>query len=49
MGKKITVYMIDGTEYSPSAAASMILGRQGNGLTEWIDSQGKSYKEINKL
>ncbi|WP_211233391.1 GIY-YIG nuclease family protein [Pontibacter actiniarum] len=32
---------------SPSAAANMILGRQSNGLIEWVNSQNKTYKEIN--
>lgn len=34
---------------SPSAAANMILGRQSNGLIKWLDSKGKTFKEINKL
>lgn len=31
---------------SPSAAANIVLGRQSNGLIEWINSDGKSYKEM---
>ncbi|MDP2175664.1 MAG: GIY-YIG nuclease family protein [Bacteroidota bacterium] len=31
---------------SPSAAASIILGRNANGLTEWKNKQGLSLKEI---
>ncbi len=29
---------------SPSAAASMILGRNSNGLTEWKQKDGKTLK-----
>jgi hypothetical protein len=30
---------------SPSAASSVILGRQSAGPIEWIDENGKTYKE----
>ncbi len=62
MGKKLTVYMIDGTEYgprfseignwvgkavySPSAASNMILGRNSNGFTEWVNKDGLTFKEV---
>jgi len=31
---------------SPSAASNMILGRNSNGLTEWITEDGKPLKEV---
>lgn len=31
---------------SPSAASNMILGRNSNGFTEWVDKNGKTFKEI---
>ena len=31
---------------SPSAASNMILGRNSNGFTEWINFNGKTYKEV---
>lgn len=31
---------------SPSAASNMILGRNSNGLTEWITNTGESFKDI---
>jgi hypothetical protein len=31
---------------SPSAASSVVLGRQAPGPVSWIDSNGKTYKEI---
>jgi hypothetical protein len=31
---------------SPSAASNMILGRNSNGFTEWVNKNGKSYKDI---
>ena len=34
---------------SPSAAASIVLGRSANGLTEWKMSSGKTLKEIEQL
>jgi len=33
---------------SPSAAATIILGRSANGLTEWRDSFGNTLKELSK-
>ena len=34
---------------SPSAASNMVLGRNSNGYTEWVDRKGKSFKEIQDL
>lgn len=31
---------------STSAASNIVLGRQSNGLLEWINKDGKSYKEV---
>jgi predicted GIY-YIG superfamily endonuclease len=31
---------------SPSAASNMVLGRNSNGFTEWINKEGVSFKEI---
>lgn len=31
---------------SPSAASNMVLGRNSNGFTEWVNSKGKFFKEI---
>lgn len=31
---------------SPSAASNMILGRNSNGFTEWVNKQGKSFKDV---
>jgi hypothetical protein len=34
---------------SPSAASNMILGRNSNGFTEWVNEKGKSFKEIQDI
>jgi hypothetical protein len=31
---------------SPSAASNMILGRNSNGFTEWVNKDGKLYKDV---
>lgn len=31
---------------SPSAASNMILGRNSNGFTEWVNNEGKTFKDI---
>lgn len=31
---------------SPSAASNMVLGRNSNGFTEWINEKGESFKEV---
>ncbi|WP_367264265.1 DUF4357 domain-containing protein [Nitratifractor sp.] len=34
--KTIKLFLLDGVPfYSPSAAASLVMGRSANGLTEW--------------
>lgn len=38
---------IDDTIFnSPSAASNMVLGRNSNGFTEWVNEKGKTFKEI---
>ncbi|MBI9056020.1 MAG: GIY-YIG nuclease family protein [Bacteroidales bacterium] len=34
---------------SPSAASNMVLGRNSNGFTEWINEKGKTFKEIQEI
>lgn len=34
---------------SPSAASSIILGRQSSGPLEWKTEEGKSYKDVNEI
>jgi len=31
---------------SPSAASNMVLGRNSNGFTEWVNSNGHTFKEV---
>lgn len=31
---------------SPSAASNMILGRNSNGFTEWVNNNGQTFKEV---
>jgi hypothetical protein len=40
------IFTEDTSFSSPSAAASVILGRQAPGPVSWIDENGKTYKEI---
>lgn len=44
-GNKL-VFTEDAVFNSPSAASNMILGRNSNGYTEWVDKSGKTFKEI---
>ncbi len=34
---------------SPSAASNIVLGRQSAGPIEWLDSNGRTYKEVSEL
>ncbi len=34
---------------SPSAASNMVLGRNSNGFTEWVNVKGESFKEIQEI
>jgi hypothetical protein len=40
------VFVDDAIFNSPSAASNMILGRNSNGFTEWVNKDGKTFKEI---
>jgi hypothetical protein len=44
-GEKL-VFAEDAIFSSPSAASNMILGRNSNGFTEWVNKEGMSFKEI---
>lgn len=40
------IFAEDAVFNSPSAASNMVLGRNSNGYTEWVDKKGKTFKEI---
>ncbi len=40
------VFAEDAVFNSPSAASNMILGRNSNGFTEWVNKQGLTFKEV---
>lgn len=40
------IFAEDAVFNSPSAASNMVLGRNSNGFTEWVDKKGKTFKEI---
>lgn len=40
------IFTEDAIFNSPSAAANMVLGRNSNGFSEWVDKEGKTFKEI---
>ena len=40
------VFAEDAVFNSPSAASNMILGRNSNGFTEWVNKSGKTFKEV---
>lgn len=40
------MFVEDAVFNSPSAASNMVLGRNSNGYTEWVDSSGKTFKQI---
>ena len=40
------IFAEDAVFNSPSAAANMILGRNSNGFTEWVNSQGMTFREV---
>lgn len=45
IGDKL-VFAEDAVFNSPSAASNMILGRNSNGFTEWVNKQGLTFKEV---
>lgn len=40
------IFAEDAIFNSPSAASNMILGRNSNGFTEWVNKDGKTFKDI---
>lgn len=34
---------------SPSAASNMILGRNSNGFTEWVNAKGQTFREVQEI
>lgn len=44
-GEKL-VFAEDAVFNSPSAASNMVLGRNSNGFTEWVNEKGKTFKEV---
>ena len=40
------IFAEDAVFNSPSAASNMILGRNSNGFTEWVNKAGKTFKEV---
>lgn len=40
------VFAEDAIFNSPSAASNMVLGRNSNGFTEWVNKNGKTFKDI---
>lgn len=40
------IFAEDAVFNSPSAASNMILGRNSNGFTEWINKYGLTFKEV---
>lgn len=45
----ILIFTEDAVFKSPSAASNMVLGRNSNGFTEWVNKKGKSFKEIQEI
>ncbi len=43
------VFTDDTSFSSPSAAASVILGRQAAGPISWVDEEGRTYKQVQEL
>lgn len=43
------VFAEDTVFNSPSAASNMILGRNSNGFTEWINKKGQTFKEVQEI
>lgn len=45
-GKDKLIFAEDAVFNSPSAASNMILGRNSNGFTEWVNKDGLTFKEV---
>lgn len=48
IGEKL-IFAEDAIFNSPSSASNMVLGRNSNGYTEWVDKKGKTFKDIQEL
>lgn len=44
--KEKLIFAEDAVFNSPSAASNMILGRNSNGFTEWVNKDGLTFKEV---
>lgn len=42
----ILVFAEDAVFNSPSAASNMVLGRNSNGFTEWVNKSGSTFKDV---
>lgn len=40
------IFAEDAIFNSPSAASNMVLGRNSNGFTEWVNKNGLTFKDI---
>ncbi len=43
------IFAEDAVFNSPSAASNMVLGRNSNGFTEWINDKGQSFRDVQEL
>lgn len=43
------VFTEDTVFNSPSAASNMIVGRNSNGFTEWVNKKGQTFKEVQEI
>ncbi len=48
IGDKL-IFVEDTVFNSPSAAANMILGRNSNGFTEWVNEKGQTFREVQEI
>lgn len=46
VGDDKLIFAEDAVFNSPSAASNMVLGRNSNGFTEWVNKDGKTFKDI---
>jgi hypothetical protein len=47
--KDILVFTEDAIFNSPSAASNMILGRNSNGFSEWVNQKNQTFKEVQEI
>lgn len=43
------IFVEDTIFNSPSAASNMILGRNSNGFTEWVNNKGQTFREVQEI